>query len=548
MKSTILKQKTVVDYPATLVGTAFVNRRHLSACLLGLLACFPLCSQAKPNIDIGLTVEESYSDDVFRTEVPPGGGDADKDSFITTLSPSLAISDRGSQTEYRLFYRYRYHHYSNSGFDDRDQNELNAILNRYELDNTLRWYLNGNISNSRTDLAELDNDGQTGTELTETRSLLTGLDYRSGIRKWHNTTTDLSYKRVSTDSTSEDEDLYKAKFSLANGHGMKNLSWNGGGDASKDSNDNETQAYNAKIALNFLSHWGIFTQGNYEKDVPEGKNSNNYEFSSVGLGAQFSSAKSHLAVAYNRELSEAENEFFSVDFDWNPTRHTSASGAYTRRFFGESYSLQISHRNRILTNRITYKDSVTSFSREDQSVGFGFLVCPTGSEVDFSQCYIPNPSSGALEEGEQLVGFQTPVLGITEDLNLVRSLSHHTTYSKGKSTITLNTFWTRTKSLSQGIVNDLSYDKHTGTGISWNLALSSRTTFTLNGGWSRKTNDASSTDESQFDDTYGRLSLSRNLTKKLLGTISYTYDDRDATEPEDSYQENRIGISLKASL
>lgn len=542
-----------VEQPC-LIQTAFGRHKRVfheikNSKWLFLLVVFPVSLNVlgKPNLDFSLSVEEIYSDDVFRTDQPPAG-ESQRDSFISVLSPSFSISDQGANTDYRLNYQYRYNHYSNSGVDDRNQNELNASINRFVLNRSLRLYAIGTISNGRNQLSEQANDGLSGEELTETRSLQSGLAFQSGERKWHNTSSNLSYKKFSTSLNDEDEDIFSGQFTTANGSGSQNLFWTMQGNASKDSSHNQTERYEGQWGLNFWHDLAFFIQGDYENNTPNGQDEINSEFSNAGAGLRYKTAKTLLALAYNRELTEGGDDFVSVDASWDPTPRTSLSGSYSRRFFGEAYQFKFSHRAKRLSNNLSYTDSVTSFSRESQTLGFGFLVCPAGKVTDLTGCFVPTSTNPELDDTQQLVGFQTPILSISDELSLVRSLSHYTSYSKGKSSFTWNTFWNRSKSLAQGLVNNQDYTSSIGSGLSWSYTPNTRTNLALSGGWNTNESEQNSTNEPGYDDLFVRLSLTRNLSKKLIGSISYTYDERDAEDDLNSYKENRIGLSFTANL
>ena len=88
-----------VEQPC-LIQTAFGRQKRVfheikNSKWLFLLVVFPVSLNVlgKPNLDFSLSVEEIYSDDVFRTDQPPAG-ESQRDSFISVLSPSFSISDQ----------------------------------------------------------------------------------------------------------------------------------------------------------------------------------------------------------------------------------------------------------------------------------------------------------------------------------------------------------------------------------------------------------------------------------------------------------------------
>ncbi len=500
----------------------------------------PAFSQAKIRFSPTLTLQEDWSDNI--DQAPDGEEEA---SFITSVSPAISLSDKTANSDYRLNYLYQYHHYSNSGFDDRDENTLNAALNHFQFDRSLRFFVNGGIFNSRVQPGVFS-DGITGTEQVETRTAAAGIQYDSGLRAWHTTSFGTEYRKTMTDDDLADTGVHSVEFSTGNGRKTQKLNWRLGGTGSYDSEKNEHHSIQGHVGIQVAGNYSIFTLGQYSYTAPDGDNTRNFEFSSWGAGIRRDTPKSSFGVSLNKEETGGDEKFVGVDFSWSPSVRTTLSGAYSHRFFGKSYEFQLSHKTRRMTNTISYRDSVTSFSQQSASSGLGFLVCPAGNSYNQADCFVPTDPGAPLEDNQQLVGVNTPFLKISENQVLVRSLSHLTRYTKSKTTLTLSTHWNRTKSLSSGSIDDKNYDRDFGGIASWGWKIGSRTEFQMSGGWNKFEKDINLASEESVKEVFSRLNLTRQFSPKVTTSLSYTFTKHESSIAENSFNENRAGVSATA--
>ncbi len=500
----------------------------------------PAFCQAKVKLVPTLTLDESWSDNVNQDTTGK-----EETSFITSVSPGIALKDKTANSDYHLNYRYYYHRYSNPGFEGRDENTLSAALNHYELDRTLRLFVNGNIFNSRLQPGSFS-DGITGSKQVETQTAAAGIQYSSGQRNWHNTSFGTDYRRTHTDNDLSDINIYSANFATANGKQAQNLNWRFNGAGTYDSEKSKNQLISGTIGIKLADNYSFVVLGQYEYAAPNGDSAKDFEFSSWGLGFRRSTQKSAIGVSLNREETGGDDEFIGVDFLWTPTARTAVSGFYSNRFFGETYQFQLSHKTRKIANSIAYKDSVTSFGQQSLSSGLGFLVCPEGTSVDFSACFVPTDPDAVLEDGQQLVSIDMPLLDVSKDQVLVRSLIHSTQYTSSKTTLNLNTHWHRTKSLKSGALNNKNYDREFGGALSWGWELGSRTRFQMSGGWNKFERNINLASEETVKEIYSRAILTRQFSRKITGSISYTFNKQNSSVTENSFDENRVGFSALA--
>jgi hypothetical protein len=112
-----------------------------------------------------------------------------------------------------------------------------------------------------------------------------------------------------------------------------------------------------------------------------------YEFERVGvdLGLQVSRTVSLVGdVGKESALDESttdgglDSDFWSAGLRWDPNDRTSAEGRYGERFFGDSWSLDVTHRARLLEFSASYSEAPTVETRELSLGSFDPGTLPPG--------------------------------------------------------------------------------------------------------------------------------------------------------------------------
>jgi hypothetical protein len=162
----------------------------------------------------------------------------------------------------------------------------------------------------------------------------------------------------------------------------------------------------SKLTGSVFYNW---QKSEYERSLP-------YEFERAGvdLGVQISRTLTLVGdVGKESALDEdttsggLDSDFWSAGLRWDPNEQTSAEGRYGERFFGESWSVDITHRARLLEFRASYTEEPTVETRRLSLGDFDPGTLPPGfPPFDFSIFtsvpYVArNASAGVTAEGSR---------------------------------------------------------------------------------------------------------------------------------------------------
>jgi hypothetical protein len=146
----------------------------------------------------------------------------------------------------------------------------------------------------------------------------------------------------------------------------------------------------------------------YETSLPY-----EYERAGVDLGLQVSRTLTLVGdLGKESALDEStttgglDSDFWSAGLRWDPNEQTSAEGRYGERFFGDSWSLDVTHRARLLEFNAKYSEEPAVETRELSLGSFDPGTLPPGFPIDFgiftSLPYVGRTASvGVTAEGSR---------------------------------------------------------------------------------------------------------------------------------------------------
>jgi uncharacterized protein (PEP-CTERM system associated) len=232
---------------------------------------------------------------------------------------------------------------------------------------------------------------------------------------------------------------------------------------------------------------------------------------SWGPGFRYKAAK-HLIidVSYNyiRDDSQASDDYIAADIDWQPSSRTSLKAGYSKRFFGDSYELDFSHRTRRLTNNISYHENIEVFDRNN-----------------FQQNTPEN----------------SPELAENNEFSLNKRLAWTSLLSLTRTTFTLDLSNRDRESLSTGII-----DNYLNAGFSVNRRMSAKSDVTVYFDYNKNIFDKDRPEGPRQEDIYKTLSTTynRSLASSLNAFLTLQYLDRQSNIERFTYTEARASINL----
>ncbi|WP_165922933.1 TIGR03016 family PEP-CTERM system-associated outer membrane protein [Sulfurirhabdus autotrophica] len=222
--------------------------------------------------------------------------------------------------------------------------------------------------------------------------------------------------------------------------------------------------------------------------------------------------------------------FWSAGFGWTPSDRTSLQASYGRRFFGKTYTLDLSHHTRMTTWSAKYSQDVTDTRTVAlQPKAYDAYIDPTTHQLVFYRDATGNLSPKILD---------TPFL--TNDVYINKLFTASVSINSGKSNVGLTAY----NSVREFQVSGNS-DRQYGGNAAWTLRLNPLLSSNVSAGWNRVLAPASSL---QNDLWIVRLSLIRQFVPGTSGSVELRHQERTSNQANSDYTENGITARLNMTF
>jgi uncharacterized protein (PEP-CTERM system associated) len=305
-------------------------------------------------------------------------------------------------------------------------------INYDAIENVLRLSANGGRNFRSSDLRSVfvDDFLLNADNLVKSNKNALSADLSLLNRKYYNFNSSIRYaetktERLGLDQTFQnfDNNIANAQLTLSSGTAIRPISYLINSQASRtkrqDRGDFTNEAVNLTLGSEVISTVSLQLLGSYESIDIDNSNqadtdsfSSSREFYSAGLGISWEPSRNrNIEIGINRsknksDVDDTEDEvdsFISANINWQFSPRTSFSGSTSRRFFGDSSSLRLSHNTRHWRTRLSYEESVQSNSALSQTQELGLFVCDSAS-TDLSDCSLPDVLDPTqLEPGQTIL-------------------------------------------------------------------------------------------------------------------------------------------------
>jgi len=527
---------------AIMVMDTVLNKKILAITVFAILSANSSAGewQFKPK----LVIDETYSDNV----------NLDNNDNVSSLVSQTGIDLKAifssKKLEFSLSSTSTYAMYSHAHDTDDDFHTLNSNFRLKLAPNGLALIGSASISNqsknsSRNALADIVSGD---TVRFETYS--SGLEYQVNNRDFILDTSAVYETSKSEDDIGEREG-YTVNFSTSNGSSARNIYWEGSSQFSDSTHQGrDGKLFRGEIKIGLISNYKITPFLRYYDETNEGdltNNSSSLESDSYGGGLRWLiSPKLLIDISYNTPAGtqldidgNEQEDYTAASIRWEPSQRTQLTIDYGKRFYGESYGLDFTHKNKRLTNSITYVEDVRAFTRNNyESVALGAFWCPQGEIIDTSSCFINNDDNINFDD-YQLINLRDFVL--VEDLAM--SLNKELRWSS-KLALSRTTFSIELSSLSRENLDTRVEDENRNASFSITRKVSWKSNLQLS---MEYTNTHQALDqENERQDRYRRYSLEydNSLNSRLTVTLGLSHLNRSSTTQSFNYEEDRVYLKV----
>ncbi|MDO6498003.1 TIGR03016 family PEP-CTERM system-associated outer membrane protein [Photobacterium sanguinicancri] len=453
-----------------------------------------------PSVDVGLVFTDNVDREPDKTA-----------SFITTIGAGLKADILATEGYLNFDYQIRQLLYSDSSDRDDLYNNLDFVAEKGIAHSGFFVDANASVQNVAK---SLDDDAAadifSGNTVENQRGEI-GFGFRSNPLSQIDLESRVFTRVSRSGDRIGDYNGYGASVSFANGQSIKDVFWQI--DASYDYKkgredeigDTRYTALSETVGLQTVYGFSPLMRLNYE-NLEGSSDLNSRKTVSWGPGVRyFWHKRSYAELSYNFSEDDVNPDFWAGSLNFNPTPRTRLYLEYGKRFFGDAYEFLFSHRNRRVTNTVSYTEEPVSFDRTNFTVG------------------------------------DRP-----EDITLVRLLDWTSTLDLRRSQYSFSLFGRQEEALT--VFSENQDERSYGTRISGNHNLTRR--FKINGAYEYATYDFDRLDGSNQNDDYHTFDIGGvyQHLKKLTSSFGYRYSTRQSSSSIYEYDENRFYYDLKMSF
>ena len=355
----------------------------------------------------------------------------------------------------------------------------------------------------------------------------------------------LTYSLVDTEDDIGESNGYSATINSENGNAARLVFWQVNGSFSNRENDGFTsENYNFETKLGAITPYRInpFVRLYNERVTGTLAGSNPDAIPSWGPGLRFQAAKHFIIdLSYNfvEDDTQASDDYIAASIDWQPSARTSLKAGYSKRFFGDSYELDFSHRTRRLTNSVSYHETIEVFDRNNYQQTNASAWCPV-SATNISEC-LPIGENPSDTNGFVSVPVSSLELVENNEFSLNKRLAWNSQLALARTTFTIDLSNRDRESLSTGIIDNYLTARFTVT-----RRISARSDMTFYLDYTENVFDKDGPTGPRQEDTYKTVSATYNksLASSLNAFFTLQYLDRQSNFQRYTYNEARASINL----
>jgi uncharacterized protein (PEP-CTERM system associated) len=479
---------------------------------------------AKWDVVPTLSVAESYTDNVFLAPDPLRQSD-----WVTQVIPGISITAKGARLRFDAKYAPEILYYANTTREEGVFHRGNAVGTLEVAEELL--FLEGGAGVNQYDISlqgpqTTSNVNITGNRATAATAYVSPYllrDFGSTVRAEARYTYSAWKSDEEQKGVLPDNDAQRVVLRLASGPAFRLTTW--GVAYSGESIKYETQQETTSQVFTVSARHLVTT--------------------TMGLLAQ---------VGYERYDTGApaalEGERWSAGFEWAPTPRTRLAATAGQRLDDETYGFEFRHRTGRTTWSATYAEDVTT-SRSEFFLPATASTAGALDQMFLSQYPDPVEREKAVQEFIARTGLppslSAPVNFFSDQLFRQNRWLASVGVQGVRNTVVANAFWQLRRELAGDtnvpVISDFSASESirmAGGGLAWSLRLTARNTWNLDAGY-RRSEFLDSGHVEEF--TYLRAGVTRQMQRRVSGSLQYRLQKQDATQGGTEYREN-AGIAL----
>jgi len=466
-----------------------------------------------------LSVEETYTDNV---RLAPRG--SERSDWVTAVRPGIAVNGVGARTRLTATYAPQFIYRANE--QSKDVFHFLDAIGKAELLQDL-LFVDATAAITQQNVSLLGPQAQSNISDTGNRTSVRTYSVSPYLRR------DFGYQA-----------LGELRFTRST------VSYSGNNLFSSDSNRIDARLFSGPAYR--LTTWNVA----YNKEnISYDKTGQSVDIQSVSAGAR-RLLTANFAVLGNVGYEDnnyvtvgpaPKGSFWSVGPEWNPTPRTHLAATTGRRYFGPTHSLDFSHRTRLTTWHLEYREDITT------TRGQALIPATTDTASLLDSLFVSTiPDPIARQTAVQNYINQTGVpSSLTVPLNFVTIVpflqkSWLGTFGiLGVRNSVFTSVFAQTREATaagQAVSGDLALSprtKQTGGSVLWTHRFTPQTSSSASVGYTRSEFPALAREDNL---TYVRLALNKQFSPRLSGAVSFRRLQNESDQGGGSYRENAVSV------
>ena len=533
----------------TAMGMA--HKTKLSAVCIALI-CSNLTAAGEWQFDPSIILDETYSDNVGLT------ASNEQSSLVTQVGLNIESTYKAQQAEFNFSSESIYALYSHDHDLDSDYQTVSSDLRVQLWPNGIVLFGGLNISNqsrngSRNALADI-----VSADTVQVETYNGGLEYNIDNSDFI-VNSSIDYQQTNSEDNIGNREGIFAQFSSTNGTSARHIFWEVEHDyQDQKNNSRQGKQSQSEVKVGLITGFSLnpFIRYYDEDNSGDINNSNrSIESNSYGLGVRWLvTPRLALNASYNEPIGnkldldgDEQKAYVNASIQWQPSPRTKLTANISERFYGTSYGLDFTHRNKRLTNSISYVEDVQSFTRNNFAANIvGFYFCPSSNITSVADCIVkdagsifPDNPSDPDNPGFQIFPIQDFTLVEDDVYSLNKTLNWNSVLALPRTTITFNASHQNRENLET-----LNEDEQSDASLNINRKVSGRSSISFDISYT-ETNLQIDTDFERID-RYRRYQISyeKSLNSALSFDLALSYLNRASDDALFNYEEGRVSAKI----
>ncbi|MGB1262252.1 MAG: TIGR03016 family PEP-CTERM system-associated outer membrane protein [Cognaticolwellia sp.] len=365
----------------------------------------------------------------------------------------------------------------------------------------------------------------------------------------------IGYRVTNSEDSIGDREGVVAQITSQNGTGARNIFWQLKHSYQELKNDErEGKLSQSEVKLGLITDYKINPFLRYYDEDNSGdirQPNRSLESNSVGLGVRWLvTPRLYIDSSYNKPIGDKldvdgdeQKAYINAALKWQPSIRTRLEASFSERFYGNSYGLDFTHRNRRLTNTVSYVEYIQTLTRNNFIPStLGFYFCPSDSITLIDECTLENgniifPDNPNNPDDQGYFIFPVQEFTLVEDnvFSLNKTFTWNSTLALPRTTVNFNANRQRRDNLETRIE-----DERSVASINLKRKISGRSSVDLDLSYT-ETNLQINT-ESERMDRYRRYQLrfEKSLNSALSFNVAVSYLNRSSDSAVLNYEEGRV--------